>query len=333
MFSNLLEEDDDIAYLSQSRILNKEDGFSNALFASKLLEIIQSRKVEGHNENFPRGVPENRKDPFLLEEAIDWISQQVEAVPQPFISYFHMIPPHHPYHTRKEFYNVFREDGYRPVRKPEHPLTSGHSDETLERWRRYYDEYILYADAEFGRLIEFLDSTGLRKNTWVVFTSDHGEMFERGIWEHTVPALYDPVIRIPLLISAPGQSERVDITAPTSSVDVIPTLLQANGKDIPDWLEGIPLPPYGPDLPAKRAIFAIDAKKNDKEGPITKGTSMIVEWPYKLMLYAQNKKMPGREYFELFNLAEDSEELKNLYYPEHPAAAELHKKLNMRLGL
>ncbi len=64
---------------------------------------------------------------------------------------------------------------------------------------------ILYADKEFGRFFDYLDSSGLLDNTWVVLTSDHGEMFERGIDGHDTEVLYEPVIRIPLMIFEPGR--------------------------------------------------------------------------------------------------------------------------------
>ena len=62
-------------------------------------------------------------------------------------------------------------------------------------------------------------------DTYVIVTSDHGEMFERGIRGHVTPTLYEPVIRVPLLIAKPGQREREDVYAPTSCVDLLPTLL------------------------------------------------------------------------------------------------------------
>jgi len=150
------------------------------------------------------------------------------------------------------------------------------------------------------------------ENTWVVLTSDHGEMFERGIWKHTTRTLFQPIIRVPLLISAPGQETRQDVYAHTSSVDLMPTLLHAVGQRVPDWSEGQILPPYAEKEPKNdRSIFVVEAKSNPKFGPLTKGTVAMIKGSYKLVYYTGYEGFDGE--FELFNLEDDPEELKDLY--------------------
>ena len=331
--NNLFQEDTDIAFLSWSRAFNEnEEGYNNSLFLSKLNKFINARRVEAKAVDFPRGVPITQGDYYILENATDWISAQITDLPQPFLGYFHFIPPHSPYRTRKDFLGNFKDDGYFPIKKPEHYLSQGYSYEDNLNQRKNYDEFILYVDSEFGRLIDNLEQSGILDNTWVIFTSDHGEMFERGIWEHTVPAIYQSVIRVPLLISAPGQQTRLDITQPTSAVDILPTLLHLTGKPDPDWVEGTVLPPYREtDLAQDRNIYALDAKKNDPLAPIYRFTAMLVEWPYKLMQYTHYNQTPGTDYFELFNLEEDPEELTNLYSPDDSYANSLIEKLQTRL--
>ena len=118
------------------------------------------------------------------------------------------------------------------------------SFDLLLKKRTNYDEFILYVDHEFGRLMENLESNGLLDNTWVILTSDHGELFERGIAGHLTPVLYQPVIRVPLLIFEPGRTIRQDVYSNTSTVDLLPTLLHVTGQKLADWSEGTPLPPF-----------------------------------------------------------------------------------------
>lgn len=335
LFNTVFKGDSDNAYLSWTRVMhNEEDNYANSLLLSNLYGLYAKQMESVVSKDFPRGVPSNQGDFFLLENATDWIVSQIAELPDPSVSYIHLIPPHHPYNTRIDFYNHFMDDGYQPVKKPEHFFSQGISYDTLVKRRRYYDEFILYIDHEFGRLYDGLSAAGLLDDTWLVLTSDHGEMFERGIWEHTVPTIHQPVIRVPLLISAPGQQERQDVFSPTSSIDLLPTLLHLNGKDIPDWCEGEILPPYRstePDL--QRNIFAIDAKKNEKYKPLNKATTMILEWPYKLVRYTENKNIPGYMlYYEMFNIEEDPEELNDLYSPESKIAKELIEKLEIRIN-
>ena len=72
-------------------------------------------------------------------------------------------------------------------------------------------------DRKLAWFHEALEASGLLSNTWAVLTSDHGEMFERGISAHSTDALYEPVIRIPLMIFEPGRGSAMDIHTPTSA--------------------------------------------------------------------------------------------------------------------
>lgn len=334
LFNTLFKEDSDNAYLSWTRIMhNEEDSYANSMLLSSLYPLYAKQMTNTASKDFPRGVPNNQGDFFLLENATDWIVSQIAELPDPNLSYVHMIPPHHPYNTRIDFYNEFLDDGYVPIKKPEHFFSQGVSYDTLVKRRRYYDEFILYVDHEFGRLYDALKSSGVLENTWLVLTSDHGEMFERGIWEHTVPTIHEPVIRVPLLIAAPGQQERQDVFAPTSSIDLLPTLMHVNGKPLPSWCEGEVLPPYrDTEADWQRNLFAIDAKKNEKYKPLTKATTMILEWPYKLMRYTENQKIPGYLLaYEMYNIEDDPEELHDIYSENSPIARELIEKLEARI--
>ena len=89
-----------------------------------------------------------------------------------------------------------------------------------------------------------MEESGMLENTWLIFTSDHGEMFERGINGHMTVCQHEPVMKIPLIIFEPGQTTRRDVYTPTNSVDVLPTLLHLTGQPVPDWVEGeVYIPP------------------------------------------------------------------------------------------
>jgi arylsulfatase A-like enzyme len=180
--------------------------------------------------------------------------------------------------------------------------------------RKRYDEYILYVDSEFGRLFDSLKKSGVLDHTWLIVTSDHGEMFDRGIVGHGTPNLYQPLIHIPLLIFEPGQQGRKDIFTPTSAVDLLPTLLKLTGKPITEWCEGKILPPYNDkDLDSNRGIYAIEARKTKKNEPISTGTAMILKETHKLTYYFGYEEL-GKEnhIFELYDINEDPDEVNNL---------------------
>jgi len=181
-------------------------------------------------------------------------------------------------------------------------------------------------------LFNYLETAGLMENTWLVLTSDHGEMFERGISGHSTNALYQPVIRIPLLIFEPGRKTSMDIYTRTSAVDVLPTLAHLTGHQIPDWTEGVLLPPYAPTSPdPNRSIYVVEANRNDGSIPLTRASTVIVRGGYKLLYYFGYKEREIDELIRLFNIETDPEELINLYASQKDIADELLKELKSKL--
>jgi arylsulfatase A-like enzyme len=326
---DLFFDDYVVAARSERAYLKKPGQMSDSLFLAPvfwtLKEIHQRYLKEEMRKPFPLGIPGYHDMLYPLEDTIDWILEQVSAMSKPFLAYMHMMPPHDPYYPRGEFANSFYDE-WKPDPKPEHFYSEGFSEDVLLDRRRRYDQYIAYVDAEFGRLVDALRYSGLLDSTWIVFTSDHGEMFERGIWQHTTRTLFDPVIHVPLLISAPNQKIRQDVYTTTSCVDLLPTLLSVTGQPVPAWIEGAVLPPFQEaGLDKERSIYAIEAKSNPKYGPLIKGTVAMIKGDYKLIYYVGYEDHDG--VFELYDLKDDPEELNDLYETQLSIADELEREL------
>jgi hypothetical protein len=332
---NLFARDDDIGSVSWTRNVNLTgQGYAYSLFFSHLHETLQSLSEPALLQRFPRGIPSTGdvSSHFLLETAVDWIGNRVTRVSRPFIGYFHLLPPHGPYNTSLEFYDWFKQDGFRPVDKPPDIFTEGLSSETMLKRRTEYDEFILYVDKEFGRFYDALEASSLLANTWVILTSDHGEMFERGITAHSTDALYQPVIRIPLLIFEPGREQGMDIHTPTSAVDVLPTLAHVTGHPIPDWTEGVVLPPYadeGPD--PKRNVFVLRAAKNPQYAPLSRASATLVQGRYKLLYFFGYPEVGAKSLVKLYNIEKDPEELVDLSSSRRQVAATLLRELKAKI--
>jgi arylsulfatase A-like enzyme len=184
----------------------------------------------------------------------------------------------------------------------------------LIKKRRLYDEFILYVDYEFDRLYRGLEASGLLENTYLVLTSDHGEMFERGILGHMTPSLHQPVIHTPLVIFPPGQKSRIDVAESTSAIDLLPTLASVSGVKIPSWAEGRVLPPFGPSTPSlSRDVFAVQMEEIGRNNSIARGTVMMVRGWHKLIWYFGYPELGSdQEMVELYDLRADPQELQNL---------------------
>ena len=331
LISTMFRNDDDIATVSWVRNMQvHEDGSAYSLFLSHLYEHLQENRLENLEPRFPRGVPlAGTVNHFLLETAIDGIGRRLADVPQPFIGYFHFLPPHHPYRTSNEFYNAFKEDGVKFIEKPTEPLAR-RVKRNQARTRTEYDEYILYCDQEFNRLYNSLEATGLLENSWLILTSDHGEMFERGIDGHGSDVLYQPVVRIPLLIFEPGRQAGMDIHEPTSAIDVLPTLMHLAGKKQAEWAEGNVLPPFSP-RDSSRSVFAVQAIDNPPREPLSRASVIQVKENYKLHYYFGYPQLSGGETVKLFDIKADPEELTDLASSNQSLAAELHDELKAKL--
>jgi choline-sulfatase len=270
----------------------------------------------------------------LLEDAITWLGNAVQNLTQPFMGYFHFMPPHGPYNTHKDFFGQFKEDGYRPVQKPPDLFSKKQEDASkiLFRKRTNYDEFILYVDREFNRLMDGLEENGILENTWVVLTSDHGELFERGIAGHLTPVLYEPVIRVPLIIFEPGRKIRQDIYSNTSSVDLLPTLLHVTGRKQVTWSDGDVLPPYATMHGADRNVYVVQARKNAAHRPLTEATLALIKGQYKLTYFTGYEELGGEERIELYDLKNDPEELNDLSSTKPETTAEMLSEIKQKLA-
>jgi arylsulfatase A-like enzyme len=328
---DLFIRDYGLAAQAERSLLTKQGKASNSLFLSPLLwggktahERWLSRAMK---RELPFGIPGLHNMLYPLEMSIDWLINEIGALPEPYLAYVHMMPPHSPYRPRAEFLELFAAEDIPQLEKPNHHFSEGKTKPFLARRRLRYDRFIANVDFEFGRMLGALRRRGGLNNTWIVFTSDHGEMFERGIIQHTTPVLYQPLLRVPLLIAQPGQQKRRDVYATTSCVDILPTLMHVTGREIPSWIEGRVLPPFGEEGSAhNRSIFAVEAKSSPKYQPLRKATLSMVKGDFKIIHYiGYEDGFTGVT--ELYNIARDPEEMNDLASSRPGLMAELLDEL------
>jgi len=324
--------DTNLAYRALDDFMFKMERSPSSLVFGALERTIlyeQAKKIPARD--YPRGIPKTGAYPvyFLLEDVLAGLVKMFSEAKSPSFSYIHLFPPHAPYAPLRRFYGKFWNDNYFPPSKPQHKLSDGQDERKVYIGRLSYDEYVATLDYEFGRFLDALDAAGVLDNSYLIVTSDHGEMFERGDKGHDTPLLYDPVIHSPLIISAPGQRARRDVYAPVNSVDILPTLLHLAGKPIPDWCEGEILPGFGGEENYERATFSVEAKLNPAFAPFQIATISMRKRQYKLIYY--KGYFGGEDWFELYNLEDDLEELVNLFDSEKSIAAQMKDEMLERL--
>ena len=331
----LWQKDSLIAFRAYEDFLEQDYGVPGSLYFS-VFDKLRSYWVNEFGftklkKDYPRGIPNlvKYKLYFVLDQIFDGIAQEIIHLKQPFLGYFHFWPPHDPYFPHRRFIGLFN-DPWDPEPKPPHTLSPKIPDQELNQFRREYDEYVANVDANFGQLYDQLQNAGVLDNSYLIVTSDHGQLFERGVHGHVTPLLYDPIIHVPLVVSAPGQSERRDIYSATSCVDLVPTLLKITGSSLPNWLEGNLLPGFGEQDMSERSIFAMEAKKNSSFQRLTLATFAMIKGDYKLIWYVG---YPGYDdVYELYDLKADPGELQDLSKSHIEILSSMANELKVKLA-
>jgi hypothetical protein len=152
-------------------------------------------------------------------------------------------------------------------------------------------------DRNFGELRKKLEALGVWDRVVLILTSDHGEAFgEHGLYHHGT-ALYEILVRVPLMIRVPGVTPaRID--TPVSGIDIGPTLLDLVGEKTPSRFLGQSLVPF---LRGERPVL---------ERPIAgdaRTVRSLVLGRYKII------DDQRRHSVELYDLSRDPEEKDNLF--------------------
>jgi arylsulfatase A-like enzyme len=196
---------------------------------------------------YPAGVYEPDGQTDL---AIKWLQCNAKKSANPFAMVLSWGTPHDPWgdnNVPAEYRAMFsgvslpNTPNYKPANDPyaDSWATLSSTDRTnLEAWRRNYYAMTTNLDWNFGRLMSFLETSGLAEDTIVVFSSDHGEMFgAQGRRAKNI--FYDEAARIPFLVRWPGHVPTGVVSdACISSVDFMPTFLGLLDLPVPSRVDG-----------------------------------------------------------------------------------------------
>jgi len=270
------------------------------------------------------GIPDNLCMRFRPEASFHEARRVLAELPDGFFLWVHLVTPHNPYLPGREERGRFL---------PDSELTT-FEEETGNRWKPHYppdqqtyvdqrrlryDEFIATGDRAFGSFMNEVEASGRLNNTIVVFSADHGEGFEGGVYQHSSPYLTRPVIHIPLIIRTPGQKtgSRVAVTADQTSL--APTLLELANVAKPDEMKSPSLVPWlNQDGKGQEdgTAFCQYFEKNSVFKPLRHGSVSIIEGEYQYVWYLDSQKGVLRPLSEAqhWNLDRSSE------YPERAAA-------------
>ncbi len=183
------------------------------------------------------------------------------------------------------------------------------SDDAARIGKAHYYTLVQLIDEQMGRIIDCLDELGLRDQTIVVFTTDHGELLgDHGMWCKG-PFHYEPLVNVPLIIRGPAGFARPQTSdALVSHVDLVPTIMAAAGAPLPapghDSVDGVDL---GPLLRGETDVVRDHVLIECIDDPEKLRLKTIVTPDGKCTWYA------GHAFGELYDLRSDPGEKTNLW--------------------
>ena len=244
------------------------------------------------------------------EEAIHFLQRQ--SADQPFFMYVAFNAPHDPRQSPQRFVEKYPMESLSLPKnfQPLHPFDQGDSkvrDEILapfprtpEAVRLHRQEYyaiITHADEVVGRILDELERSGLDKNTYIIFTSDHG----LAVGSHGLMGkqnLYDHTLRIPLIFKGPSIKANRQIDAQVYMQSIYATTCDLAGIKTPATVDFASLLPLLKDEKATGEEYIWGSYK--------KLQRMVRSSQFKLLLYPEVKKV------QLFDMVNDPYETKNL---------------------
>ena len=259
-----------------------------------------------------------------------------KADDKPFFLTVSFTSPHSPFVISNEYWDLYNHDDIElptvaeiPVDEKDHLSRNLHycqarhlytvTDEHRRNARHAYYGMLSYIDDKVGALVKALERSGLRDNTLIVFTSDHGEMMgERGMWfkQH----FFEWAAHVPLIMSMPKQFKPARLKQNVSLIDLMPTFLDlASGKSFDEYIDkpdgASLLPALTGDTSSLSDVVISEFAADGSTGP----SRMVKKGAWKYMY------LEGVDTL-LYNLDDDPNEINNL------AGSDEHNEIESELA-
>ena len=189
----------------------------------------------------PKGVcnnapPRDDKKLLLQVKQLQDVVTRASASTNPTLHFAHVLLPHRPWGLVPDL--RYMSD----VLEYPDPRSEFLVDRRRDNYQSMLRQYVA-TDALIGDLVTKMKASNNWDNTMIVVTADHGITFEPGkSYRDTIdiksPGTLEDIFRVPLFIKYPGQSAPIVSNCPASSIDLLPTVLSANGTDIPRSVHG-----------------------------------------------------------------------------------------------
>lgn len=241
---------------------------------------------------------------------------------RPFLNVISYQAPHYPVQPSPQYESIYSElnipydpdysevEPYTPTLTPYSPRPFEDCSDyikyggNMQKYLQLYYAMVSQIDAGVGEIIKTIDDMGIRDETVIVFTSDHGDMQgSHGKKNKMLP--YEKSCGIPLIISVPGGRKNEISDALVSGIDLFPTFLEYAGLPMVNGLQGKSIAPYtmGEPQTFSSPVFSEAFSQDNRE----LNWKMVRLGKYKLTVYADTMQP-----YLLFDMEKDPFEMDNL---------------------
>ncbi|MFO0902249.1 MAG: sulfatase [Pirellulales bacterium] len=185
------------------------------------------------------------------------------------------------------------------------------------KYQRYMQDYLACVqgvDDNVGKVLDYLDKTGLAESTIVIYTADNGwYLGDLGLYDKRF--MYEPGLKVPLLARGPGIRPGITPSQFVANIDLAPTFLDLAGLPIPESMQGRSLAPLlRGESPADWRTSVYYRYYHDPGHHNTRAHYGVRTATHKLIYYWK------KDAYELFDLEKDPTEQHNLLYSKEEAA-------------
>jgi choline-sulfatase len=308
-------------------------GYRTAAFLSNM--------CDANHRGWDEFACEGGKDGPTVQNALNWAARPAADL-RPFLLWVHLFGAHNPYYNGGDAAARVLDPGYKGELGPKKwrlnevmtkriPLDVA----DLRHLNALYDAALMGTDNQVNRLINGLSEAGRLNHTLFVLTADHGEeLYAHNGYIYHACSVYQTTLHVPLGMSAPGLLDQRRLPQTVELIDVLPTVLDLVGVSPPREIQGRSLVPY-----FERTAPGGAGKPAFSEYGLS-GIHTVVHDGWKLVDNPTRYDpvcIPGAppHHFpigrsELYNLATDPQEQRNLAAQEPAKVTELTRLIQQR---
>jgi hypothetical protein len=207
---------------------------------------------------------------------------------RPMLSFLHVLLPHHPWEYLPDGKIYASDLGFQPGLSEDESWV-GDPELAIQAYQRHLLQ-VGYTDLALGRILDRLDETGLYDDALVVVVADHGVSFRpHGERRRIEPGNMEEISFVPLFVKPPGQTDGETADGPARTIDIVPTIADLLGVEVPWEVDG-------------RSLLATEGG----DGEVAVGTSAgeVVEGDFDELVARRDRVLAHQ--IQLFGEGDDS---------------------------